>query len=135
MTGNKLANIYLYLYVEIKINMSNCIETDNAATVEAFVEVQLIKDGDYIVSYCPALELSSFGNDEEDAKQGFEEALSIFIDELHKRGTLEKVLLNLGWGLRKLPVASFVPPEEKYLKAHPLTVNKTFSEKVLIPVY
>jgi predicted RNase H-like HicB family nuclease len=115
--------------------MSNYIETDGVSTVEAFVEVQLIKDGDYIVSYCPALELSSFGKDEEDAKEGFEEALSIFIDELHKRGTLEKVLLNLGWGLRKLPVASFVPPEQKYLKAHPLSVKKSFNEKVLIPVY
>jgi predicted RNase H-like HicB family nuclease len=115
--------------------MSNYIETDNAFTVEAFVEVQLIKDGEYIVSYCPALELSSFGKDEEDAKEGFEEALSIFIDELHKRGTLEKVLLNLGWGLRKLPIASFVPPEGKYLKPHPLSVKKSFNEKVLIPVY
>ena len=114
--------------------MSNYIKTDGASTVEAFVEVQLIKVGDYIVSYCPALDLSSFGNDEEDAKEGFEEALSIFFDELHKRGTLEKVLLNLGWGLRKLPVASFEPPEEKYLKKHPLNVNKTFNERLLIPV-
>ena len=115
--------------------MSSYVETDSDSTVEAFVEVQLIKDGDYIVSYCPALELSSFGKDEEDAKEGFEEALNIFIDELHKRGTLEKVLLNSGWALRKLPVPSFVPPEEKYLKVHPLSVNKSFNEKVLIPVY
>ena len=125
----------LIFVLNIKINMSNYIETDNAFTVEAFVEVQLIKDGEYIVSYCPALELSSFGKDEDDAKEGFEEALSIFIDELHKRGTLEKVLLNLGWGLRKLPIPSFVPPEEKYLKVHPLNVSKSFNEKVLIPVY
>jgi len=115
--------------------MENYIQTDGQSTVEAFVEVQLIKDGDYVVSYCPALELSSFGKDENDAKEGFEEALSIFIDELHKRGTLEKVLLNLGWGLRKLPVASFVPPEVKYLKSHPLNVNRTFNERVLSPVY
>ena|ERR1700761_1770993 len=119
----------------METNMESYIQTDGETTVEAFVEVQLIKDGDYVVSYCPALELSSYGDDEEDAKEGFEEALNIFIDELHKRGTLEKVLLNLGWGLRKLPVASFVPPEEKYLKPHPLTVNKSFNERVLIPVY
>ncbi len=87
------------------------------------------------MSYCPALELSSFGKDEDDAKQGFEEALNIFIDELHKRGTLEKVLLNLGWSLRKLPTASFVPPEGKYLKSPPSRMNKSFNEKVLIPVY
>ena len=55
-----------------------------------YLQVQLMIDGDYIVSYCPALELSFFGNTEEDAKEGFEEALNIFIDELHKRGTLEK---------------------------------------------
>jgi len=59
--------------------MNNYINVESADTVEASVEVQLIKDGDYIVSYCPALELSSFGDSEEDAKKGFEEALSIFL--------------------------------------------------------
>lgn len=114
--------------------MSGYVGPDGAATVEASVEVQLIKDGNYIVSYCPALELSSFGKDEEEAKKAFEEALVIFFDDLHKRGTLERVLLNLGWRLRKLPVASFDPPETKYLKEHSLFVNKTFNETLLIPV-
>ncbi|MEX8548002.1 MAG: hypothetical protein V5804_10420 [Mucilaginibacter sp.] len=58
--------------------MENYIETDNNSTFEVPLEVQLIKDGNYIVSYCPALELSSYGDNEDDAKEGFEEALGIF---------------------------------------------------------
>ena len=96
--------------------MNNYITADGISTVEASVEVQLIKDGDYIVSYCPALELSSFGNDEEDAKKGFEAALNIFFDELHKRGTLEKVLLNLGWGFTG---SIFCTSRRKILKKTP----------------
>lgn len=117
------------------MKMKNYIKTDDKSSVDVSLEVQLIKDGNYIVSYCPALELSSYGKDEEDAKEGFEEALSIFLEELKQRGTLEKVLLNLGWGLRKLPFVSFQPPEPESLKPYSKPVQKRFNEKVAIPVY
>ena len=115
--------------------MENHIGPDKNITVDVLLEVQLIKDGDYVVSYCPALELSSFGADEDDAKEGFEEALSIFLEELHNKGTLEKVLLNLGWGLRKFPVIMFQPPDLENLKTYPKPIQKRFNEKIAIPVY
>jgi predicted RNase H-like HicB family nuclease len=112
--------------------MTNYIKADNN-TVDVSLDVLLIKEGDYIVSFCPALNLSSFGDTEEDAKKGFDEAMTIFLDELHKRGTLEKVLLNLGWQLKKFQTASFLPPDANY-NPYSKPVQKRFSERVAIPV-
>ena len=67
------------------------------------LSVRLLNEGDYIVAYCPALELSSYGKNERDARKRFEEALNIFIEETERKGTLEKELLMLGWTLRLKP--------------------------------
>jgi predicted RNase H-like HicB family nuclease len=115
--------------------MTNYIKTDGVSkTVEVSLDVLLIKDGDYIVSFCPALDLSSFGDTEDDAKQAFDEAVGIFFEEISKKGTLEKVLLNLGWQLRKLPSASYLPPSPDF-NPYSKPVQSRFSEKVVIPVY
>lgn len=112
--------------------MTNYIKTDNK-TVDVSLDVLLIKDGKYIVSFCPALNLSSFGDTEDDARVAFEQAFGIFIDELQKKGTLEKVLLDLGWQLKKFPQASFLPPDVDY-NPYNKPVQRRFSEKVTIPV-
>lgn len=73
------------------------------------VPVFIVKEENSFVAYCPALELSSYGDSSEDAKDGFEDAVKIFIDEALKRGTLEKMLLNFGWTLRKKPQPLYEP--------------------------
>ncbi len=77
--------------------MTNIIKTDGNRVVNVSLEVELIKEGDYIVSYCPALELSSFGSTEEEAIDGFDGALHTFLQYTHEKGTLERVLLDLKW--------------------------------------
>jgi len=98
--------------------MVNIIKTDGNRVVNVSVEVELFKQGDYIVSYCPALELSSFGSTEDEAKEGFEGALYTFLEDTHEKGTLEKVLLDLGWSLKKLPKVQYKPPVKKIRTQH-----------------
>ena len=43
----------------------------------------------------------------EDAKKNFTEAVELFFDEIVAMGTLEDVLLDLGW---KKQAHSFIPP-------------------------
>ncbi len=71
----------------------------------------ILQEGDYFVAYCPSLELSSYGHTITDAKQSFAEALKIFVKETEKKGTLEKVLLGLGWTLQQKPSFKYQPPE------------------------
>jgi predicted RNase H-like HicB family nuclease len=115
--------------------MTNLIRTDENRVVNVILEVDLYKQGDYIVSYCPSLELSSFGATEDEAKEGFEGALHSFIEDTHYKGTLERVLLDLGWSLTKLPKVNYQPPAHKVrTKARSASLIRTINERVAIPV-
>jgi predicted RNase H-like HicB family nuclease len=78
--------------------------------IKLSVAVFITKENDTYVTYCPALELSSYGDSIEDAKESFEDALRIFVEETQKKGTFEKMLLHLGWALRQRPVVIYDPP-------------------------
>ncbi len=105
----------------------------NTITVE--VQAELVKEGNYFVVYCPALELTSYGTSEELAKERFSTELKIFFEETAKKGTLEKLLLQLGWSLRKKPKPKYQPPENIEIPHYLL--EKTigpFTERIAIPV-
>jgi predicted RNase H-like HicB family nuclease len=115
--------------------MTNLIRTDGSKVVHVMLEVDLYKQGDYIVSYCPSLELSSFGATEDEAKKGFEGALHSFIEDTHYKGTLERVLLDLGWSLTKLPKVKYQPPARRVrTQARSASLIRTINERVAIPV-
>jgi hypothetical protein len=71
------------------------------------VDVATFKEDDYFVAYCPALELSGYGDTEQSAYKSFKTEVNIFIDETHKRGTLEKYLLKNRWSLQP---RNYIPP-------------------------
>lgn len=89
--------------------------------------------GDYYVAYCPALELSSYGQSEIQARKNFETELEIFLEETEKRGSLEKILLKLGWCLKGSPSPTYLPPQQISYPAH-FGHFQTFSETVAIPL-
>ncbi len=100
------------------------------------VEVALFKEAGTWVAYCPALEVSSYGDDKKEAKEAFEEAMQIFLSETERKGTLEKYLLKLGWQLQQKPIAVYNQPHfsiqdnKRLLEKNPLIYN----EKIAIPV-
>ena len=82
------------------------ITTDLYGTITAMqVNVQLVQDdGGQYVAYCPALELSSYGDTEVEAQEAFDEALASFTQDVTQRGTLTTLLAALGW--QRSPAAS-----------------------------
>lgn len=62
--------------------------------------VTIFRDGNAFVAYTPALDLSSAGKTEEEAKKMFLEAVDTFFEELIDMGTLDAVLKDLGWTKR-----------------------------------
>jgi len=98
-------------------------------TTSVFVGVVFVKEEDYIVAYCPALELSAYGKTEGEAKKAFEESLELFVQEITRKGTVDKVLRKLGW----VPnLRSYQPPAlpdqklwEMYQNKSGLAVRKT----------
>lgn len=61
------------------------------------VEVRIFREGDVYVALCSELELSSFGDDIENAKESFKEALAAFLEECEALGTLDEVLDESGF--------------------------------------
>jgi predicted RNase H-like HicB family nuclease len=76
------------------------------------VEVRIFREGDVYVALCPELELSSFGDDIESAKESFKEALAAFLEECEALGTLDEVLDESGF----VKVGGLWVPEEPVLR-------------------
>ncbi|MBQ9364054.1 MAG: type II toxin-antitoxin system HicB family antitoxin [Bacteroidaceae bacterium] len=71
------------------------------ASLSAYV---FAEDGNF-VAYCPELDMSAAGTDEEDARTSLSEVLSIYFNDTISRGTLEEDLLAHGWRKRGSSVA------------------------------
>ena len=65
------------------------------------LKVNVFKEGDVYVALCPMLNVSSFGDDIEHAKNSLKEALEAFLEECEAMGTLEAVLEETGFVKKK----------------------------------
>lgn len=65
--------------------------------INATIPLITFREGDKVIAYSPALDLCSYGSNEEHAKKRFNEAVTIFLKECMKMGTLEEVLEECGW--------------------------------------
>ena len=83
--------------------MDNRVKTNGNNIVEMQVSLLVFKQGDYFVAYCPALELSSYGDSVEDAKAGFDDSMDIYLEYCEEHGTLEQDLIKHGWTIVRKP--------------------------------
>ena len=73
--------------------------------------VIFLKEEDTTIAYSPALDLSTCGRTFEEAKVNFERAVDIFFKDCTKRGTLDEVLISLGWHKSSTRPQTWHPPE------------------------
>ncbi len=90
--------------------------------IKANIPVLFFEEGNKVIAYSPAFDLSSCGETEEKARSRFAEAVAIFLSEVTRMGTLNEVLAECGW--RKVPEKQgWYPP-----------VYKTTEEAISIPI-
>jgi hypothetical protein len=65
------------------------------------LEVLLFREREWIIAYCPALDLSAYGRDADHARRDFEEVLKMTLDYMIKKRTLAADLRAHGWKVRK----------------------------------
>ena len=70
--------------------------------------ISIYKENGQFVAFCPSLDVCSQGKSVKEAQKNFEEAFSLFLDEVVKKGTLDQVLSDCGW---KKETKSWVPPQ------------------------
>jgi predicted RNase H-like HicB family nuclease len=56
------------------------------------IHLEIFKEDDQYVGLCPELNVSSFGDSPADAEESTKEAITLFLEECQKMGTLEQVL-------------------------------------------
>ncbi len=64
------------------------------------LNVQVWKEGPTYVAYSPELDISSCGNSANRAKSALREAVSLFIEEATRKGTLDEILAEAGFERR-----------------------------------
>jgi len=82
------------------------------------LELKVFKEGGAYVALCPELNVSSFGDDIENAKVSLREALEAFLEECEAMGTLQEVLEDAG----------FVKEKESWILEEPV-----IKEKIALP--
>ncbi len=115
--------------------IKNLLQKDRIS-LQINVQVALFQEDGIWVAYCPALEVSSYGDEKEEAKQGFEEAMQIFLIETERKGTLEKCLLKLGWQLQQKPKPLYNQPTISIEENSRLARKSAlfYNERVAIPL-
>jgi len=61
------------------------------------IPVLYMREGEAFVCYSPALDLAAHGDSFEDAEKSFSLTLKLFVEEVTKLGTWNKVLQECGW--------------------------------------
>lgn len=89
------------------------------APINLQIPVFMFKEGNTFVAYTPALDLSSCGSTLEEAQNNFKDAVSLFLNELEEMGTLDKVLVKLGWKKLRVPSPSWQMPVFNQPIRHP----------------
>ncbi|MBI5244863.1 MAG: type II toxin-antitoxin system HicB family antitoxin [Elusimicrobia bacterium] len=77
--------------------------------------VEIFKEGRQFVAICPELNVSSFGATKEKAEKSIHEAVSLFLEECRRMGTLEAVLEEAGF-LKGAPHGGWTPPDPVVLE-------------------
>lgn len=73
------------------------ITTSGDRVIELQLSVLVFQEGEFYVSYCPSLEMTSYGDSIQDAKDAFDEAMRIYFEDCQKNKTLQQDLISHGW--------------------------------------
>ena len=75
------------------------------------IRAEGFKEGDQYVAICPELNVSSFGGTAPEAVRSLQEAVSLFLEECHRMGTLRQVLEEAGFSHITTPTHQWLPPK------------------------
>ncbi len=115
--------------------MENYIKTDNSDNIlELQLNVLVFQEGEYFVAYCPAMQMSSYGDSIDEAKQGFDEVMGAYIENCKENNTLREDLLKIRWTINVQNHAKAEPPTDIDLNIPAGLLRNQFNENWNIPV-
>jgi len=112
-------------------------------TVEVNLGMYIFKEEDAVIVYCPALDLSSYGDTEDQAKKAFESIFESTFKYMLNKKTLKEDLINHGWEIKSLKQKKLKAPSidtllDKNESFRDILSNKEYSkyeQRVGIPEF
>lgn len=92
-------------------------------TIDMKIPVIIFEEDGSLIVYCPALDVSGYGETEEEAKKSFKLSLGEFFTYTLNKKTFRSELQRMGWSLRKSKYKPIHPPSFTEL----LSKNQNFS--------
>jgi len=106
-----------------QLNLSGRLDYKDKS-VNVSLGMYLFKEDKSYIVYCPALDLSAYGDSEEQAKKGFADVLAITIKYMLNKNTMKEDLTKHGWQIKSMNQKRIkVPSLETMLKN-----NESFRE-------
>ena len=91
------------------------------------LKMRVYEDGGDVIGECPALDVVSCGNFEQEARTNIQEAVALFLEDCAERSTLDTVLEDCGFReMHKPPKKS----SSQYETMHGLTMQNSLGSSV-----
>jgi hypothetical protein len=115
--------------------MKNYIKTDGLDNIiELQLNVLVFQQGDYYVAFCPSLNLSSYGDSVDDAKVGFDEVMTSYLEDCKENNSLHEDLLKNGWTFNIQNHKKAEPPAMVELNIPAGLLRTQYNENWSVPV-
>ncbi|MBI3319563.1 MAG: type II toxin-antitoxin system HicB family antitoxin [Candidatus Omnitrophica bacterium] len=89
-------------------------------TTQIVIRAEIFREGRQYVALCPELNVSSFGDSIDEARRSLQEAVSLFLEECVRLGSLHHVLEEAGFSQTKTTVPQWLPPQP--IEIEPLAI-------------
>jgi len=86
----------------------------NSIHIHFKLPYRLKKSDKWVVASCPSLDVHSQGKTQTQAKKNLIEALALFLESCHERGTLDAVLRECGFEKTAFPI-KLPTPKSNYI--------------------
>lgn len=100
---------------------------NNNLKIKVTIDVISFEDEGSTIFYCPAFDLSGYGNDDKEAKQSFQIVLDQYFTYTLNKGTFNKELKRLGWKVTKSKRKPITPPNLESLLRDNENFNTIFN--------
>jgi hypothetical protein len=106
-----------------KISFSGGFEYEEGSLIVS-LNMYVFKEGMSYIVYCPALDLSAYGNTEDEAKKAFHEIFELTLKYMLNKKTLKEDLIKHGWEIKSLEQRKIKAPSFDIM----LQKNRSFKE-------
>jgi len=91
--------------------------------VDIQLSVYIFKEDEFTIAYCPALDLSGYGNNEDEANVDFKAVLAEYFNYTISKKTIRQDLQELGWVIKKSMHKKMIPPTDEQI----MRTNESFN--------